>query len=221
MLLYIGSAVLLGLGSVTAVVTLQASRALRQIGIAQTQATATVFAERAARPLNEAMLVARTLAQSLAALHANEPSRRTADAMLRQTLADNPQLLGVWTAWEPNAFDGHDHDFIGKPGHDATGRYVPYWHRANDQISVEPNKDYTVVGAGDYYLLPKKTGQETVMEPYLYKVGDHEVLMTSFVAPIRNAAGEFIGVAGVDIALQAMSEEIARNKVGVPFCQTF
>jgi hypothetical protein len=81
-------------------------------------------------------------------------SRATADDLLKNMLQDNSMALGVWTGWEPNAFDGKDKDFVGKEGHDATGRYVPYWVRSGDKIQHTPLTDYTVSGAGDYYQLP-------------------------------------------------------------------
>ena len=214
MLLYIGSAVFLGLVTVTAVVTIEATRSMRRIGVAQAQSLAEALAGSSGKTLNDSIVVARSVAEALTGLQASEASRRLADGILRQTLADNKDLLGVWTLWEPNAFDGHDKDFVNKPGHDATGRYIPYWHRGASQPQVEPLKDYLVEGAGDYYLLSKKANAEVVMEPYVYKVGEHEVLMTSLVVPIHNAAGDFVGVAGVDIPLQALSEAIAHTKVG-------
>ena len=47
------------------------------------------------------------------------------------------------------------------------------------------DQDYTVEGAGDYYLIPKRTNQETVTEPYFYKINGQDVLMASFVVPVQ------------------------------------
>jgi methyl-accepting chemotaxis protein/methyl-accepting chemotaxis protein-1 (serine sensor receptor) len=45
--------------------------------------------------------------------------------IMRNTLADNPDLLGTWTIWKPDAFDGHDKDFVNDVAHDKTGRFIP------------------------------------------------------------------------------------------------
>src|SRR3954470_24110084 len=77
--------------------------------------------------------------------------RRLFDSILRETLARNPQYLGVWSVWEPNALDGRDSDYANAPGHDETGRYIPLWNRAAGGIRLEPNCGYDLPGLGDWY----------------------------------------------------------------------
>jgi methyl-accepting chemotaxis protein len=55
---------------------------------------------------------------------------------LKQILEKNPGFFGVWTCWEPQALDGRDRDYINKKGHDQTGRFKPYWNRANNKNSL-------------------------------------------------------------------------------------
>ncbi|MBB3355959.1 hypothetical protein FHT70_005930 [Rhizobium sp. BK049] len=47
--------------------------------------------------------------------------------ILSETVENNPLAFAAFTVWNPNAFDGQDKDFIGKPLHDQTGRFVPYF----------------------------------------------------------------------------------------------
>lgn len=51
--------------------------------------------------------------------------RATADRMLMQIQSATPGILGVWTGFEPDAFDGRDSYYIDAPNHDGTGRYIP------------------------------------------------------------------------------------------------
>lgn len=113
-------------------------------------------------------------------------------------------LVGVWTAWEPNALDGEDVQFANAFGHDQTGRFVPYWHVDASKISLEALKDYEVPGIGDYYLLAKKSKKPQILNPYLYQVGSKEVLMTSIVFPVV-INEKILGVFGVDMALDELS----------------
>jgi methyl-accepting chemotaxis protein len=152
---------------------------------------------------------ARTLSQTLKALHQSNPNRTVADAQLREVLASNPKFLGVWCGWEPNAFDAKDDSYRNTVAHDVTGRYVPYWNRGSGDIKVEPLLDYDKPGAGDYYLLAKASKAETVIEPYIYNVGGKDILMTSVVVPIL-INGEFVGVAGIDIALSDYQLEVSK-----------
>jgi hypothetical protein len=121
--------------------------------------------------------------------------------ILKGLLLENPQLVGVYVGYEPNAFDGRDAEFIGTEGYDETGRFVPYWNTINGPISVEPLVDYEI---SEYYQAPKKFKQTVVTEPYLYQ----GILMVSYDSPIiRN--GEFVGIGGVDVSLNYFDEIIS------------
>jgi methyl-accepting chemotaxis protein len=150
---------------------------------------------------------ARTLAQSLSAMktQGTQLDRAAVNAMLKQVLVDNPDFLGVYTLWEPNAFDGKDSQYANTPGHDETGRFIPYWVRSNEQIILEPLLDYEVEGIGDYYLVPKQTGKETVLDPYIYPINGQNVLLTSLIVPIV-VDGKFYGITGVDFPLSFLQK---------------
>ncbi len=144
---------------------------------------------------------ARALAETFSAMRALGISdRRLFDGILRETLAQNPQYIGVWTVWEPNALDGRDRDFANAPGHDQTGRFIPFWNRGGGAIHLEPNLGYDVPGFGDWYLMPMRRREETVMDPYEYPFAGTPEFITSQVAPIF-FRGQFVGAAGVDIAM--------------------
>ncbi|WP_421869369.1 methyl-accepting chemotaxis protein [Pararhizobium sp.] len=137
--------------------------------------------------------------------------RTSADAMMKKALEDSPFALGVWSGWEPNAFDGKDADYVNKPGHDATGRFVPYWVRAGGKIDVTPLVDYDKPGPGDYYQQPFKAQKMVVIEPYKYVVDGKDVMMTSLVAPVT-VNGKPLGVTGIDIALDSLTSKLADMK---------
>lgn len=139
---------------------------------------------------------------------AGAADRAVADAMLKQTLENNAFALGVWTGWQPNAFDGKDAEFAGKPGHDATGRYVPHWVRSAGGVSVTALKDYDKPGAGDYYQVPFTSRKMAVIEPYNYKIGGKDVLMTSIAAPVI-VGGKAVGVAGIDLSIDELTAKLA------------
>lgn len=147
---------------------------------------------------------ARALAETFVAMRELGISdRRLFDEILRETLAQNPQYLGVWSVWEPNALDGRDNDFANAPGHDWTGRFIPVWNRSGGTIHVEPNIGYDVPGFGDWYLVPMKRRAETVIDPYEFSFSGRREFITSQVAPIL-FRGECIGVTGVDIAVDEL-----------------
>ncbi len=144
---------------------------------------------------------AKILAETFASMRTLGISdRRLFDQILRETLAENPQYMGIWTVWEPNALDGRDREFANALGHDETGRFIPLWSRVGGAIHVEPNIGYDIPGFGDWYLVPMRRRAETVLDPYEFPFSGQPQFITSQVAPIF-FQGEFVGAAGVDIAV--------------------
>jgi len=138
-----------------------------------------------------------------------DTDRARADGILRHLLESNPDMIGIWTGWEPNAFDGKDTDFVKAQGHDATGRYIPYFVRGtNGEISNTPLVDYATPGPGDYYQLPFTRQKTVVIEPYAYAIDGKNVLLTSISKPVV-VNGKTLGVAGIDLSLAETSKALA------------
>lgn len=139
-------------------------------------------------------------------------SREQVVSLLKTTLEKTPCLLAVYTAWEPNAFDAKDMDYVNDDGHDATGRFIPYVARANGSVILQPLTDYDKEGSGDYYKIPKKTKKTSMVEPYYYKVDGNDVLVISMTVPILDDRGNFIGIVGADIDLTEIQKKVAEAK---------
>jgi methyl-accepting chemotaxis protein len=179
--------------------------------VLSTQHLAQADGERIVGALLQDLAGVRSLA-SVMATRKNLPAEKRRDyigRLLNRYLADHPTLLGSWTLWEPNTFDGLDAEFAGTSGHDATGRFIPYWYRDGDKLSLEPLKDYETAGIGDYYLLAKKSQRPVILEPYKYPVGGVEKLLTSLVIPLLED-GHFVGVVGVDLLVSTLQDQVAQ-----------
>ncbi|SMG17418.1 methyl-accepting chemotaxis protein [Dethiosulfovibrio salsuginis] len=129
-------------------------------------------------------------------------------SLLRATVESNPQLLGAWAVFEPGAFDGKDDQYVGKPGHDHTGRFIPYLVRSEGSIILDPSVEYET---SDYYLVPIKTGKPLIFDPAEWEVGGKMVMMTSLCVPVL-LDGKPIGVVGVDIAMETFQALFASIK---------
>jgi len=120
------------------------------------------------------------------------------DQILRDVLELNPDILGTWCVWEPNAFDGLDSKFCSKEGHDASGRYIPFWCRTDGQIRVEPNTNYEHPRLGAYLEKPRISGNEVTMLDWEYhSVSEGKMLLTCHVVPIFRK-GAFVAAVGID-----------------------
>ncbi|HEY9899724.1 MAG TPA: methyl-accepting chemotaxis protein [Pantanalinema sp.] len=126
----------------------------------------------------------------------------TAD-YLRRIAEGNPDVLGAYVGYEPNA-DGNDQAWGGARGADKSGRFIPYYNRLKGGMNLD-----LLVGmeTDAYYQLPKKLGRPVVVDPYLYD----GVMMTSFVTPLRKD-GRFAGIAGVDRGLGDIQRKLKELK---------
>lgn len=129
-------------------------------------------------------------------------SRKDVTSMLYRIVKENPQFVGMASCWEPNAFDGRDREYVNTESHDATGRFIPYFGRSSTgEIKLEPLVDYETPGLGDWYLIPRQTRMETIVEPYLYPIQGRDVIMTTTDAPVL-VNNNFLGVVTADINLE-------------------
>ena len=162
--------------------------------------------------LEDALDTARTLAQTFSAVNNPENplelSREDVNIMLQKILENNPDFLGIYTAWEPDAFDGQDTKYAGSDGHDSSGRFIPYWVYSDGKIVLVPLEGYTEEGIGDYYLIPEQNRQEIILDPYIYPIEGKDVLLTSLVVPIISD-NTFLGIVGVDISLEFIQDMIS------------
>ncbi len=190
---------------------LTALQTAKEKAVASTQLEAQSFMTQ----FNTALNVSRTLAHELSAIKDQDQpislDRATVNGMLRKLMENHPDFLGVYTLWEPNAFDGKDGAFKNTEGHDATGRYIPYVCRDSaGNIVLEPLASYEEEGDGDYYQIPKRTKQEAILNPYIYNVAGKETLLTSLCVPIIHE-NTFYGITGVDFGLnnlQAKADQL-------------
>ncbi len=171
-----------------------------------------IGAEQVQARLGESLRTARNLAEVFAELKLSAAADRdTAVHILRAILQGHPDYLGVWVAFEPNAFDGKDQEYGNAPGHDATGRFIPYLSRSEGKILHNPLENYDKPDPGDYYLKARNSGRETIINPFVYKVGGKDVLLISLCVPVK-VNDQVIGVAGVDLNAKQIQDIVAEVK---------
>ncbi|MEZ6852971.1 methyl-accepting chemotaxis protein [Halodesulfovibrio aestuarii] len=170
---------------------------------------------------------ARTIASAFKTIRSNNEYSATIREMfngiLLTVLKDNEDFLGAYSAWEPNAIDGNDDFYRNKTdqGYDASGRFVSYWNRdingkiarqalvGYEDASLHPNG----VRKGGWYLSPKETGRENILDPFPYIVQGKQEWLTTMSVPVK-LQGQFLGVAGTDLRLkfvQQLSEKVSAD----------
>ncbi|TRX74309.1 methyl-accepting chemotaxis protein [Pseudomonas mangiferae] len=136
---------------------------------------------------------------------------------VRSGLQNNPDLLGLYLVFEPNALDGKDELFAGQAelGSNDKGRFSLYWAQPkagelSSEAMTEEELAKTETGPSGlpynaWYTCPRETRQACVLEPYYDDVEGKPVLMTSIAFPLE-LDGKVVGVMGLDFSLQRLQE---------------
>jgi methyl-accepting chemotaxis protein len=156
---------------------------------------------------------ARSMAVSIGAAHeAGLRDRPTVVGMLKPNAESSDFVLGSWFIALPNTFDGKDAEMVGQTalGANSKGAFSPYWVHDGGKVIFQPldsSDDY----AQPYFAVAQKTGKGAIVEPYPYDIAGKSVLMTSVAYPVLSQ-GTFIGVAGLDMALDEVSKSLGALK---------
>ncbi|WP_161992622.1 PDC sensor domain-containing protein, partial [Aureimonas leprariae] len=155
----------------------------------------------------------RSMTSALAALHAKGArDRQLVLDVLKPNVESSDYVMGSWYFEAPNAWDGQDSAMAGQKalGSNSTGTFMPYWARIDGNISMEPAEDNQVYPEA-FYTAPAQTGKPAMIDPYAYEVGSKTVLMTSVAFPVMSG-GKLIGTAGLDIALDNLTEHLSTDR---------
>ncbi len=196
MMLYITVGITILLTVAGAVIVSSTTNLAEDAAYGETSQMVSSYANNVDGDMIEYLTISKTLGNTLT--EQSSANRDDIDAVLEKLLAENEHLLGTYVGYEPNAFDGNDAAYVNAEGHDSTGRFIPYWSTISGKARVDPLVDYDTE---DYYQLPKSTKMNLVTEPYIYEGR----MLISFVSPLM-VNGKFIGITGVDAALDYLDE---------------
>ncbi|QVM95791.1 methyl-accepting chemotaxis protein [Pseudomonas sp. B21-012] len=146
--------------------------------------------------------------------------REAINQSLATSFKRNPDVLGVWLAFEADGLDGGDSAFANdaKRLSNESGRFASYWSRAQGQAlntvisDVDLNKTEINLSGTPYnvwYTCSRNSARSCLLEPYSDTVGGKQMLMTSITMPLLHN-GKVIAVAGVDISLDALQAAAAK-----------
>ena len=184
LVLFSGCCILLAVGVVVIFSAVSMSSAANQAAMEQCQSAARGQAGQINTKLEKGLSIARSLAQTLGAVKDDRISldidREGAFAIIEATLAHNQYLIGTYTCWEPDAFDGLDMGYENADGHDASGRLIPYYGRGTDgEITLSAMKDYDQSGSDNLYQRCKESQTECLIDPHNYSIGGRDALVIS------------------------------------------
>ncbi|CAK7046110.1 methyl-accepting chemotaxis protein [Tissierella carlieri] len=211
MLVSILSIVLIVFVSVIGFITISSYNMQEKDSINYVTAETEKYVEVAQDEVENALIIVTTLSKVFEGMkQSGNTDRAVMNEVIKNTIEDNPNLVGVWTVWEPNALDGKDSEYIDTEGHDKTGRFIPNWNRGNGAVALEAcdgtydNSD----DSGLWYQTSKNSKQPAVLEPVTYRLQGEDVMLVSITSPIIYNS-KVVGVVGIDISLDRLQEVIS------------
>lgn len=173
------------------------------------------FANQIDAEMGLAMFSARTFARITETMAGHEGgfSREALKESMEYFLQDHTNLLGIYCVLEPDALDGKDAEYSGAEYHNADGRFVPWVHFEGSTIATTASVAYETETANSaWYYIPKRTGKETIMEPWTYNIAGEQVLMVDMIVPLKKN-GRFLGVLGIDFPMGTVDAFVSNIKV--------
>lgn len=180
-----------------------------------TKAETEKYVEMVRDELVQALTISKTAAKVFEGVKQNGSEDRDEMIMAMKNIIENNQdFVGIWTVWEPNAFDSKDSEYINTKGHDDTGRFIPYWNRGSGKLVLEscgPSyKNYDE--SGSWYHASRQSKKDIISDPSSYKLQGETVMLVSITSPIIHN-NLVVGVVGVDITLNRLQEVISQIKL--------
>jgi len=105
------------------------------------------------------------------------------DDMMLAALNSQPTIVRIATVWKPNAVDGMDSRYIGRPGSTPTGQYTMTWGRDTGQIVATSNLSLDATMA---YLNGPNADKDRVEDPTPLKVDGKDTYVFRLGVPIIN-----------------------------------
>ncbi|NBI71754.1 methyl-accepting chemotaxis protein [Clostridiaceae bacterium] len=149
---------------------------------------------------------ATAFADSLRNISALDPKeqRDAIDNALVGILEGNKNFTTVFAYFEQNTVADANGEPYSVHKRDIAYEAIAYPDPEGSGYLYEKHEDAFDTYEKAYYQQIKSTGEPYLMEPYVYELMGKEIMMISVIAPIRDVNGNFMGVAGMDVALDDM-----------------
>jgi methyl-accepting chemotaxis protein len=136
-----------------------------------------------------------------------EEQRDAIDHALEGVLLGDENFTTVFAYFEQNAIADANGQPYSVHNREIAYEAVAYLDENGTNVTFEKHEDAFDNFDKEYYKTIKSTGEVYVMEPYVYQLRGKDIMMISIIAPVYDAEGDFLGVAGCDVALADMQTQ--------------
>jgi methyl-accepting chemotaxis protein len=155
--------------------------------------------------------VARSLANIFSDFE-SDPAERRRDmynSMMQSIAISETSIYQVYTVWKPNAVDGMDARFAGRPGNTETGQYAAAYRMENGQSTIAVTSD---VDDAMTYLTGPNARKDRYVHPVARKIDGKDTWYFRLMVPIINRRnGEIVGGVGCLCVIDAIQPIVANT----------
>jgi methyl-accepting chemotaxis protein len=138
-----------------------------------------------------------------------ETRRDRFDSMLLGVLDSETAMNGVYTVWKPNAIDGMDARYIGRPGSSPTGQYAMFYTRETGKLERRATTD---IDASMSYLTGPNARKDRVEHPIPRKINGKDTYVIRMMVPIINhRTNEVVGGVGCLLDIAGMQPTLEKT----------
>jgi len=112
-----------------------------------------------------------------------EDRRDKYDEMLKSALGEEPQMVVLYTIWNPDAIDGMDYKYIGRTGSTPTGQYAMAWDKKSGKTEKRLSIDVDNVMK---HINGPNAFKDNISEPTLQKINGADKYTLKMFVPITN-----------------------------------
>lgn len=135
-----------------------------------------------------------------AMVRSNSADRELFLLSMGDSLRSRTDVVSFFTAWEANAFDGKDQQYVNDNDYrSAGGRYAVSPMLKGEKTAKSPLPvDFD---QKEYYTNAKTLGKLSATKPYIDSAGGMSYLVSALSIPIQDQNGKFLGMVGASLNL--------------------
>jgi methyl-accepting chemotaxis protein len=144
-----------------------------------------------------------------------EERRNQFDEILSSVITSNKDMNTLYTVWKPNAVDGMDERFIGRPGSTPTGQYALSCSMESGRLELRMTADFDDAMA---HINGPNAKKDRVLTPFPREIKGKTVYLIREVVPIVNhRTNEVVGCVGStfdgSVIQEGLDEVLKTNEV--------
>ncbi len=165
--------------------------------------------------IHESVSILNTLSSIIKVMDKDSANSRNAIIeVVKASSIMKPEIISMWFAFEPDAFDQRDDSFAASGEYGKNGQFIACFVNDNGKaVRTDDVTSETIYqpGSGDYYTVPLRTGKAVLGDPVTFKFSSGKTAMISSISLPIHINGRVAGVIGLDLNYENIQKFISTS----------